>query len=150
NNAYGSYATLISGASLTDDVYEITININSVGISAAARDCLVSIGIDPAGGTSFTNLVDLVCGPAVTYSEASTTLLGGGVSFTFPFFIKAGTSIGAAAAVNSATLTAINVWVQCKCRPSRPDLVWAGTYIDEFGVSTGTSAGTAITPGTAS
>lgn len=150
NNAYGSYATLISGASLTDDVYEIWICVNNAGIAASARDCVVSIGLDPAGGTSFTSIVDLVCGPAAPYQETSTQLAGGGVTFLFPLFIKAGTSIGAAAAVNSATLNAISVCCQCKARPSRPDLLWVGTHIDQFGVTLASSNGTAITPGTTS
>ena len=145
NNAYGAYATLIAGASLTDDVYEIEICINNVGISAAARDCVVSLGFDPAGGTSFTSQVDLVAGPAIPHTSG-----GGGVFYKFPLFIKAGTSIGAAAAVNSATLTAINVFCRCKCRPSRPDAIKVGTYIDQFGVVLASSAGTAITEGSVS
>lgn len=145
NNAYGSYVSLIAGASLTDDAYEIEILVNNVGIAATARDCVVQLGIDPAGGSSFTALADLVCGPATVHNA-----IGSGTHFRFPLFFKAGTSIGVAAAVNSATLTAINVCCQVKCKPSRPDLVPVGKYIDQFGVTLASSAGTAITEGTAS
>lgn len=147
NNAYGSYVSLIAGASLTDDVYLIDICVNNVGIASTARDCVVSLGLDPAGGTSFTGVVDLVCGPAALYGSGS---LLGGTWYRFPYFIKAGTSIGMAGAVNSATLTAFSAYVVCYCRPSRPDAVTVGTYIDQYGVALASSAGTAITPGTTS
>ncbi len=146
NNAYGAYVSLIRGASLTDDCYELEICINNVGISATARDCVVSLALDPTGGTSFTvSLADLVAGPAVPH-----TALGGGTWYRFPIFIKAGTSIGVAGAVNSATLTAFNVFCRAKCRPSRPDAIKVGTYIDQFGVTLAASAGTGITEGTVS
>lgn len=142
-NAYGAYTTLIAGASLTDDCYEIELCINDVGVGSAARDCVVSLGTDPSGGTSFTSLADLVCGPATFH-----TTLSGGTWYRFPLFIKAGTSIGVAAAVNSATLTAINVFCRVKCRPSRPEAIKVGTFISQFGVTLATSSGTAITEGT--
>jgi hypothetical protein len=144
-NAYGTYASMISGGSLTDDVYEIEININTVGISAAARDCVVSLGLDPAGGTTYTSICDLLVGPASPYN-----ILGGGTWFKFPYFIRAGTSIGLAAAVNSATLTAINGFVRVKCRPSHPEQIMIGRYIDQFGVTFASSSGTALTEGGAS
>lgn len=144
NNTYGTYVTLISGASLTYDAYEIEICISFVGVSAAARDGVVSLGIDQAGGTSFTSVADLIAGPA-----AQVTILEGGTFYKFPYFIKAGSSIGVAAAVNSATATAIRVWCRVKCQPSRPDSLLVGQYIDQFGVSLATSAGTAITEGAA-
>ena len=141
-NAYGAYATLIAGASLTDDALEIEICVNTVGISTVARDCVVSLGIDPTGGTTFTSLADLVCGPA-----AGHIVLSGGTWYRFPLFIKAGTSIGVAAAVNSTNLTAINVFCRVKCRPSRPEALKVGQYIDQFGVTLASSAGTAVTEG---
>ena len=144
-NAYGSYATLLSGAQVTDDVYEWEVCINSVGISATARDCVVSIGFDPSGGTSFSGFVDLVCGPASSHN-----LLAGGTWYCFPVFVKAGTSIGAAASVNSSNLANISVFIRCKCQPSHPEALKVGSYIDSFGVALATSNGTAVTEGGAS
>jgi hypothetical protein len=148
-NTYGTYAALIAGASMTVDCCELTINVNTVGISTAARDCVVSIGLDPAGGTSYTSLVDLVCGPAHAYSDNGNSG-GGGVWFRFPIWIKSGTSIAAAAAVNSATLTAINVFCRVRGAPSAPESIRVGSYIDQFGVTLASSSGTAITQGAAS
>jgi hypothetical protein len=146
NNGYGSYASLISGAALSCDCLELTVCINNVGVSGLARDCAVSIGIDPAGGSSFTGIpgADLVAGPANLYAGT------GGTFYKLPFWIKAGTSIGAAAMVNSATLTAVSVFVRVRGRNSSPNL-YVGSYIDSFGVVlAATSAGTAVTSGGAS
>lgn len=145
-NAYGSYATLISGANLTVDCCELTIVINNVGISGAARDGIVSIGIDPAGGTTFVPIpgLDLLAGPSGAYAGTM------GSAFRFRLWIKAGTSIGAAASVNSATLTAINVFAVVRGRPSHPQNLYVGSYVDSFGVTVSpTSAGTSVTSGTA-
>lgn len=143
-NAYGSYVQLFSGAAVTDDVYEIWITINNVAVSTVARDCVVSVGLDAAGGTSYTSLVDLIGGPAAGY----TTLFG--TTYRFPLFIKAGTSIAVAGAINSATLTAFNVMCRLYCRPEDPSSLYVGTYIDQYGVTIGSSAGTGITEGAAS
>jgi hypothetical protein len=142
-NAYGSWVTLISGANLINDVWEIDIVAHDFYVSAVARDTLVGFGVDPAGGTSFTSLADLVCGPVGP-------LQSGGCSFKFPLFIKAGSSIGMRASVNSANVTTGYVYCTVRGLPSHPEAVRAGSYIDQFGVSTATSAGTAVTPGSAS
>lgn len=142
-NAYGSYASLIAGASVTHDVYEIWINVNSVGVSTVARDCIVTIGEDPAGGTTFADtILHLLASCAAGYNTQA-----GGIWYRFPYFIKAGTSIGAKASVNAVDLTAINVQVVLMCQPTRPDLIRAGSFIQTFGAVTASSCGTTVTPG---
>jgi hypothetical protein len=145
-NAYGSYVSLISGATLVADCCELTVCVNNVGISGVARDCAISLGIDPAGGSSFTAIpnADLVIGPANSYAGT------GGTFYKLPFWLRAGTSIGAAASVNSATLTAVSVFVRVRGRPSHPRNIYVGSYIDSFGVVLASSCGTAVTSGGAS
>jgi hypothetical protein len=146
-NAYGSYTTLIAGSALLEDCCELTLVVNNVGISGTARDCVVSIGLDPAGGTSFTAMpgADLLVGPANLYAG------GPGVVFKLQLWIRASTSIGLAAAVNSATLTAIRAAARVRCRPSNPNAIYVGSYIDSFGVTISpTTQGTAVTSGTSS
>lgn len=147
-NTYGTPVTLISGASLIYDCCDLFICVNNVATSAVARDCVVALLTDPAGGTSYSSIADLVCGPASGYVVANVG--GGGVCFRFPLWIRAGTSIGVAAAVNSATVTAINAFCRVSGRPSDPDTEFVGTYLDQYGVSLATSAGTVVTPGGAS
>jgi hypothetical protein len=148
NLGYGSFVSLISGANLTVDCCDLTIAVCNVSVSTQARDCVVALGVDPAGGTSFTSVADLVCGPASGYFFSSTGM--GGTIFRFPYWIRAGASIGVAASVNSATLTALNAFCRVRGAPSRPEQIYVGTYIDQFGVSLATAAGTTITPGTTS
>lgn len=140
--SYGSYATLISGASLTYDVWEIDLHFNSVFAAGTNRGCVCSLGIDQAGGTSFTSVVDLLVGSAGTHQS-------GGVMFRFPYRIKAGSSIGIAACTSAST-TAIRAWCQVRGQPSNPSAVRAGSYIDAYGVTVATASGVSLTPGTAS
>lgn len=145
NTTGGAYATLLAGASVTQDVYAIDICINNIGTSGAARDAIGTLGFDPAGGTSFTDFVDLLCG------QASTTASGSiGAHYHFPLWIKAGTTIGMRGSVNSATLTAFQAYVRLYCKPSRPELIWCGQKIEQLGVTVGTSTGTSVTAGTVS
>ncbi|HET9893221.1 MAG TPA: hypothetical protein VFQ42_22275 [Mycobacterium sp.] len=147
-NTYGTPVQLISGASMTVDCCEITFVLNSVGISGSARDSVFQFLVDPAGGTSYTSVADLVAGPAAGYVVANVG--GGGVEYTFRYWLRAGTSVAMAAAVNSATVTAVRAFCRVRGAPSRPQDVFVGTYLDQFGVSLATSAGTTITPGGAS
>ena len=145
NTTGGTFATLIASGTLTEDAYAIELCVNNVGISGAARDCIVTLGLDPAGGTSFTDTVNLLCGQASTMNN-----LGIGHKFWFPLWIKAGTTIGARASVNSATVTAIQAYAKVFCKPRRPELIWCGQKIEELGLTIGSSTGTSVTAGTAS
>jgi hypothetical protein len=143
NNAKGSYATLISGANLINDVYGILIHINSNGVSTAARDTLVDIGTDPAGGTFGVVIPNLIG------SSAGSAILGG-LWYYFPLSIKAGSTIGAAASVNNATVGTLRVNAIVFGRPDRPEVCKTGQRVTAYGATTATSTGTAVTPGTTS
>src|SRR5690606_34323542 len=119
NNTYGSYAEVISDSSVTSDAFGILININSVSVGSSARDAILTIGIDPAGGTTYTDFIsDLLCSCAPTYVRGSS-----GAWYYFPVFIKAGTSIAAKGSVNNSTVGTMHVNVQLMCKPTRPELV---------------------------
>lgn len=154
NNTYGSYTSVLSGASLTDDAYGIEVWFNSGNVDSAARDGIATIGFDPAGGTSFGGLA------GVTNNEISHLLWScagdmrnaamGPVWYYFPLFIKAGTSIGCKASVNNATVGTVNCFVRLHCKPTRPELVRSGTFVRTYGATVGSSTGTSVTPGAAS
>lgn len=152
NNTYGSYATVLAGASLTDDAYGIEIWFNSGAVDATARDGIATIGFDPAGGTSFGGLGGVTgneihhllwscCGDMRSISM-------GPVWYYFPIYIKAGTTIGCKASVNNATVGTVKCFVRLHCKPSRPELVRAGSFVRSFGALVASSCGTAITAGT--
>lgn len=144
NNVMGTYVQLISGASLTDDVYFVVVNINSNAVSAAIRDALVDIGVDPAGGTSYTVKIPYLMGS----SAAPYNVSHGGQWYGFPLRIQAGSSIAARAQVNNATVGTMRVLVWVYGQPRRPETTRTGTFVRSFGEVTATSRGTLVTPGT--
>ena len=143
-NTMGSWASVLSGASVTEDVWGILININSVGASGVNTAGLIDIGIDEAGGTSFTTKI-----PYLIAGNASTYTVGGGVYYYFPLFIKAGSSIGARFQNVTASRTA-RVWVTLYGAPARPETTRVGQVVEAIGINAGTSTGTAVTAGTTS
>lgn len=144
--ASAGWTTLISSASVTSDVYEIEVNINSIGVSAAARCGLAELGYDPGGGTSFVHLAYLLPGPAATYVGNT----GPGCRFRVACLIPAASSIGMRGSVDSATLTAFRAFVDAYGRPSPSHLYRAMHRVQDIGFDLGNSAGTAVTSGTTS
>lgn len=147
NNTYGSYAQLLSATS--DDAFGILININSNEVNATARDALVTIGVDPAGGSSYTDtIVDLAASSANLYILADPGM--GGIWYYFPLKIKAGSTVAAKATVNNATVGTLRVQCMLYCQPSHPELLRVGSYVRTYGSTPASSAGTSFTSGGAS
>lgn len=147
NNTYGSYAAILSA--LSDDTYWIEININSGATAAAARDMLVTIGVDPAGGTSYTDTINHLLGSCASAYQSGSTPCGG-IWYRFPLRIRAGSTVAAKASVNNATVGTVSVAMKAWGRPSRPELVRVGSFVRTFGETTASSRGTTVTPGGAS
>lgn len=142
NNTFPAYAEILSDTVVTEDCYGILININSNAVSAAARDTLVNIGADPAGGTSFSTIIADLMGSCAGAMNA-----GGGMMYYFPLYIKNGTALAAQASVNNATVGTLRVWVTLFAKPQRPDLLKVGSYVTAVGAVEASSRGTTVTPG---
>lgn len=136
----GAWVSLATGANVAQDVYGVLININAGNTTATIRDILIDIGVDPAGGTSYTAILTDLIG-----SQASNAV-DCGRWYYFPLFIRAGSQIAARAqASNTST---VRVSVQLFGQPSRPDMLNVGTYSETLG---GTAVnGTSFTPGNSS
>lgn len=68
----GSWVQLLSGASVTDDLYGLLININSAYTAATNRAALLDIGVDDAGGTSYRVVIPyLMAGNAADFNIGS-------------------------------------------------------------------------------
>lgn len=146
NNSYGSYTEILSDASVTKDCYGILININSIGAATTAKDSLTTIGIDPTGGTSYTDFI-----PHLLSSCASTFAQGaGGHWYYFPLYIPAGTAIAAKGSVNNATVGTQRVAVWLYGAPLDPSSIIAGQGVEAIGAVTASSRGTTVTSGTTS
>lgn len=146
NTKAASYTELLGGAAVTHDVYAIEIYLSQFGVGNTSTGTLVDIGVDPANGGSYTALINNLMG---SNAGVSATTENGGLHYYFPLFIAAGTQIGARCQSQTASLNGY-VLINCYCKPKRPELVRCGSYVTTFGANTGTSLGTAVTPGTAS
>lgn len=140
--AYGSYAQIIAGSAVTADAYGILLTVHSFFTSAGAtkRQGVVTIGLDPAGGTSYTDtLTDIVV------DSPGNLLTAGGVQFFFPWFIPSGASIGVKVKNQENSQTA-RVACVLFCKPRTPEAARKGRKWRVFGQSG--VAGTTFTPGT--
>ncbi len=138
SNTWGAYASL-GVLSATFDVLELELVVHSVSVAAAARMVALDVAVD---GVNIIN--DL-------HPGAPGVISGGGFEnrFVFPVRIPAGGSLSVRAASLDATVTAIRVIAIGRFQPTRPDLVWYGSFVQTFGVgASGVVAGTAIVPGT--
>lgn len=142
SNAMGSYSA--SMATLTKDCYYIVVNFNSGKFAGEARDILADIGIDPAGGTSYSVLLpNLLASNACDYDTFE-----GGIWYQFPIFIPSGSTIACRAQVNAATARTLRCAIWCMGGPTHPHLIRWGTRCEAIGVTTASSSGTAVTSGT--
>lgn len=142
SNAEGSWTQVVAAANVDFNVYEIHLHISNGGSSAAIRDHLLDIGIDPAGGSSYTEIIsNISCGA----SDSTTPFFG--IRYKFPFFIPAGSTIAARIQCGQATAGTPRVGVEIVGAPSRPEAVRAAQYSEVLGTITN-SRGTLVTSGT--
>jgi hypothetical protein len=139
----GSYsAQILTGAQIAHDCFGILVSFNSGTSTGAARNIVADIGIDAAGGTSYTvKIPDLIASNAATYLSHN-----GGIHYYFPLRVKAGSSIACRA--NSSAVTGFNCWVEVFGRPVDRRAVWAGDEVIAYGITGNT--GTTVTAGTVS
>jgi hypothetical protein len=146
SNAEGSWTQVASSANIAQNVYGFLLRVsdNAVATPTTGKNFLLDVGVDPAGGTSYTAVIsNIVCG-----SAAPITSIGGGFHFTFPLFIKAGSSVAVRIQGSHGTATASRVGVKFYGYPSRPDTFPTGTFSETIGTITN-SNGVSFTPGNA-
>ena len=132
----GSWGQIASA--LDNDVYEIWLWVNANNANSGARTTVVDIGVDPAGGTNYTSVIN-----DIIVSEADAAVAGGRW-YRFLFYIKSGSTVGARAySNNSATVAVAGMFFGL---PTHPELLRAGQYSETIGTST--YLGTSFTPGT--
>lgn len=142
SNAEGSWVQVASAGNIAYDVCLLYIAIGGGNTSGAQKDHLLDIGVDPAGGTSYTALIsNIVCGQ----TQAVTT---GWDEFVFPIRIKAGSSVAVRVQGSNATAGTVRVVADFFGRPTEPSVVPVGQWAETIGTVTN-SAGPSITPGNA-
>lgn len=141
SNAEGAWTAMASSANIAQDVYGFFISVCNGYTSGQQKDHLLDIGVDPAGGTSYTAIINnIVCGQSPDPTNGPRV-------FYCPMFIKAGSSVAARVQGSNATAGTVRISMVFYGRPSNPEQVLVGQYSETIGTITG-SAGVAFTPGT--
>lgn len=125
----GSYVQLASGANLVRDCHLMRVWVVAGNTSAAIRDILMDIGIDPNGGTSYSQLG----GINNIFVPQASNAVDGGRWFLFPLFIKNGSSVGVRGQSNVTTTFRVAAWFFGL--PAAPENVFSGQYSETIGVS---------------
>ena len=142
SNAEGSWTQVASAANIAQDCYWIYMVVSAGATTTASKPQLLDIGVDPAGGTSYTAVIsNLVCG-------GSGSVLAMTREFVFPFFIKAGSSVAVRYQGANATAGTVRTLVKFYGRPTQPENVPVGMIAQTFGTITN-STDTSFTPGNA-
>lgn len=139
-NDFTAYTAV--GSALSAECNEIEFRFMDGATSTAAKDTVVRIGIDTAGGTSFTALGDFLIGPSSAYN-----LGGSRTTIWLPITIPAGATIGVVGSVNNATPGTL----RCSWRASGggAGAFVRGTAVESVGLTLASSSGTSVTPGQA-
>lgn len=144
SGAEGSWTQIASGANIAQDVWALALRISDGATSTAQKDHLLDIGIDPAGGTSYTAIVsNIVCG-----ASSPVGAQGSGHHFLLPLFIPSGASVAVRIQGSNATAGTVRVGAKFYGKPSRPEAMPLGQYAETIGTITGTQ-GVSFTPGNA-
>lgn len=143
SNSEGSWTQLLSGATVANDVYGFYLQVHSGATSAAAKNQLLDIGVDPAGGSSYSAVISnlqIGASPALTAAGAR--------EFFFPMFIKSGSSVAARIQGSNATAGTVRVAMRVYGEPTLAGVLPVATYSETLGTITN-SNGQAFTPGNA-
>jgi hypothetical protein len=140
SNAEGSWTSIATGANIAFNVYRILLEVSTGATASSAKEHLLDIGYDPAGGTSYSAVIsNLVCGASASASV-------GARWWEFPLFIPAGAQVAVRVQGSNATAGTLRVAAWFYGRPNRPEAVRSGVYSETIGAITG-SSGVTFTPG---
>jgi hypothetical protein len=143
-NAEGTYTSIATGANIAQDVCGLYLRVSDGATSTAAKNHLLDVGVDPAGGTSYTTIIsDIVCG-----ATGAITTTGGGQQFFFPIAIKAGSQVAVRIQGSNGTAGTVRVGAKFYGQSSRPEIIPCGSFSETIGTITN-SNGVSFTPGNA-
>lgn len=143
-NAEGSWTQVATGANIAQDVYGFWLRVSDGATSTAAKNHLLDVGVDPAGGSAYSAIIsNIVCG-----ASAAITATGGGQQFFFPYYITAGSSVAVRIQGSNGTAGTVRVGIKFYGQPSRPEALKTGSFSETIGTITN-SNGVSFTPGNA-
>lgn len=142
SNAEGSWTQVATSGNIAQDIYGLYVVVGDGRTAGASKPHLLDIGVDPAGGSSYTpEISNLACG-CTTIND------GARQQFFFPYFIKSGSSVAVRIQGANATAGTVRVGTRFYGQQSRPETFPVGTYSETLGTITN-SNGVSFTPGNA-
>lgn len=145
SNAEGTYTQIATAGNIAQDIYGIFIRVGSGSLNANSKPHLLDIGVDPAGGTSYTAIIsNIVCGSAGSFATTGTT----GHYFFFPIYIKSGSTVAVRIQGAHATAGTVRVAVRFYGQKAFPQNFPIGYFSETIGTITN-SNGVSFTPGNA-
>ncbi len=142
SNAEGTYTQIASSANIANEVWAFAFWIAGGNTAAQDKSQIMDVGVDEAGGTSYTAIIsNLVMGNSAPANA-------GGLWFYFPMKIQSGSSVAVRIQGSNATAGTVRVGAYFWGRPSRPELFWRGQVSETIGTITN-SGGVSFTPGNA-
>jgi len=142
-NAEGAWTQIASSANIANDVWGVRLLIAGGNTTGQAKNHLLDIGIDEAGGTSYTaKISNIVCGQSANNVD-------GGIHFYFPIGIKAGSSVAVRIQGSNGTAGTVRVQAIFYGLPSNPEAIRVGSFSETIGTITN-SNGVSFTPGNSS
>lgn len=150
NDADGTPVTVLSA--LAHDVEYLRLLLAVTNADATNdNNALMTLLIDPAGGTSWQTLVSYLYVGGLMSTERGTTTLGSGAPsgcYDLPIWIPAGASIGAMVRqANPFGAQTIKVFAQAFGGNRNPASWWCGQRVSTIGITASRSTGQSHTPG---
>jgi hypothetical protein len=143
SDAEGSWTASGLGT-LTYEVHWLHVRVSDGNTATAAKRHVLDIGVDPAGGSSYTAIIsNIVCGTSAVITAGGAP----GHQFLFPIMIPSGATVGVRIQGSNATAGTVRVGIRAFGRFDAPWMFPVGQFSETIGVSG--SSGTSITPGNA-
>lgn len=143
NNLEGTWTAIMSA--LSNEVVGFWVAVSQYSSSTNIKKHLLDIGIDPAGGTSWVELI-----PNIVIGQPGTTVATGGAKgFFFPIRVPAGATVAARVRGSHSAAQTGRVIARFYMGLDRPYMFPVGQYAETIGVTEATTDGTSFTPGNA-
>lgn len=145
SGAMGSWVEVLSAAQITADLDGFHFMVTAFNAGATInRTLLIDLGIDPAGGTSYTRFCTLNAGNAA----GSLIGIGGGREYFLPYRIPKDASFGARGQTGHSASGSVAVVAHGYGQKGQ-GLLKTGQYAEDIGLDSANSRGTLVTPGNA-
>lgn len=141
-DTYGSYTTVITSGQMTHDCHGLLLMFNDAAVAGTNQTFLFTVGVDYGSGMT-DQIPDVLCGaPGVNYTPLNS--IGG--YFYFPLYVPAGAAVGIKMQSATAGSNTVSCAAYALCNPRHPEAAPTASVWKSFGVDTGNTTGTAITP----